>query len=314
MNKNTATATSIAGPKKASVAPGSLAGRRVLITRPSGQQEELCTAVEAAGGEAVSLPLLAIEPVIHSGIGPPLRQDLDRLPAFDTLIFISANAARHGAAAIAEADARLAPSTRIFAVGSATAREASLLLDRPVLSPSAGSGSEALLQMPELADVANRKVAIFRGEGGRELLAEALQHRGAQVTYCEVYRRVRAPDAAAGLQQILAGGPIDSVIITSAEALEHWHALVSGGGAAPGKAQAQAGGSPIAAPFALPLQANECAHHDVTQLLATPVAAPSRRVAELATQSGFSAVVNAGGAEANVMVEALAAHFRQRRT
>ena len=215
---------------------------------------------------------------------------------------------------IAEAGARLAPTTRICAVGGATAREASLLLDLPVLSPSAGSGSEALLQMPELADVANRKVAIFRGEGGRKLLAEELQRRGAQVAYCEVYRRVRTPDAAASLQQILAGGPIDSVIITSAAALEHWQALVSGGEPAPGKAPAQTGGSPIAAPFALPLQANECAHHDVTQLLATLVTAPSRRVAELAAQSGFGAVVNAGGAEANVMVEALAAHFRQRRT
>ncbi len=255
--------------------------RRILITRPADRQQELRETITALGGEALSLPLLAIESMERND---RLRQELDCLADFDALVFVSANAARFGAEGIKATGASLSPAATLFAVGTATAREVSLLLDLPVYSPSRGSGSEALLELPELAAVEGRKVAIFRGEGGRELLAEELRRRGAEVTYVEVYRRIPAPDAGAGLQRILAAGALDGVILTSAEALRHWHTLLIAAGS---------DGCPIAAPFALPL------------------IVPSRRVAELAAQLGFSVAIDAGDAGATAMVEALAAHFRR---
>lgn len=271
--------------------------RRILITRPADRQQELREAITALGGEALSLPLLAIKPMEQS---VRLRQGLAQLADYDLLIFVSANAARFGVAGIQAAGASLSPAVTILAVGAATAREVSLLLDRPVYSPAGGSGSEALLELPELAAVEGRKVAIFRGEGGRELLAAELRHRGAVVTYLEVYRRVPAPDAGTGLRQILAGGALDGVILTSAEALRHWHVLIfaakpDGCPMAASELTIVAGsdGCPIAAPFALPL------------------IVPSRRVAELAAQLGFRVVINAGDAGATAMVEVLAAHFRR---
>ncbi len=255
--------------------------RRILITRPADRQQELREAIAARGGEALSLPLLAIEPV---GQNDRLRQELARLADFDLLVFVSANAARFGVENIRAAGASLSPTVTLLAVGAATAREVSLLLDRPVYGPVGGGGSEALLALPELAAVEGRKVAIFRGEGGRELLAEELRRRGAEVTYLEVYRRIPAPDAGAGLRRILAGGGLDGVILTSAEGLWHWHTLLIATGP---------DGCPIAAPFALPL------------------IVPSRRVAELAAQLGFGTVIDAGDAGATAMIEALAAHFRR---
>jgi len=53
-----------------------------------------------------------------------------------------------------------------------------------------GANSEALLAMPELAQVNGQRFLIIRGQGGREELANVLRSRGASVDYLDVYKRV----------------------------------------------------------------------------------------------------------------------------
>ena len=60
-----------------------------------------------------------------------------------------------------------------------------------VISPPLRFDSEALLELPQLTDVNGRRVIIFRGDGGRELLGETLAARGASVEYVSCYRRGR---------------------------------------------------------------------------------------------------------------------------
>ncbi|WP_275576186.1 uroporphyrinogen-III synthase [Aquitalea magnusonii] len=64
------------------------------------------------------------------------------------------------------------------------------LSGQDILFPTAGSDSEALLALPQLADVAGQHWLIVRGQGGRALLADTLCARGAQVSLAEVYQRV----------------------------------------------------------------------------------------------------------------------------
>ena len=281
-----------------------LAGCRVLVTRPAGQQKELIEAIEAHGGEAISLPLLSIEPIEpieNAGAKARLRRSLARLPDCDLLIFVSVNAARFGAQLIVDRGAALSPAAKLLAVGAATAREAAALLGRPVHGPATGSGSERLLELPQLEDVQGRRIAIFRAAGGRELLAQELRRRGAIVDYIEVYRRAPATAAAGRLQEILDHGPPDIAVMTSAGALARWRKLL--GEIAPPSAKSPS--------FALPLAVNKGAGRNADRLLKMPVAAPSRRVAELAAQYGFTAVIDAGGAGAKAVVEALAAYLRR---
>lgn len=280
-----------------------LADCRILITRPAGRQQTLRDEIEAGGGEAVSLPLLAIEPASDTAANAQLKEKLARLHQYDTLIFVSVNAVRFGAQRIVDCDAAISREAEILAVGTATAQNAALQFERPVNSPAAGSGSEQLLEVSQLEDVKGRKIAIFRGEGGRELLATELGKRGAQVDYFEVYRRMPAPGAAEQLAEILANGPPHYVILTSAEALMRWGELLE-----------EIAGRAKRILFALPLMANEGAEHDRYGLFRTPVVVPSRRVADLAAQHGFTEVIDAGDAGAKVMVEALAADLRQRET
>ena len=66
-------------------------------------------------------------------------------------------------------------------MGPSTARKVSIELDCGVVTSDAGASSEDILLLDELADISGSKVAIVRGIGGRELLAESLRQRGAEV-------------------------------------------------------------------------------------------------------------------------------------
>ena len=158
-----------------------LKGLGVLVTRPDHQAHHLCEMIEAEGGAAVRYAALVVKPrpdraALRAAIGP-----VDR---FDLVIFVSANAVRHGADFLEQR--RDLP---IAAVGQATAAALNLAGYRVSLMPSEGADSESLLAMHELAHMSGRRVLIVRGSGGRELLADVLTARGAQVQYAEVYTR-----------------------------------------------------------------------------------------------------------------------------
>ena len=66
---------------------------------------------------------------------------------------------------------------------------------------------------------------IFRGEGGREYLGDALSARGAHVDYVACYRRAKPESGAAGLNDAFREGRVDAVTITSSEGLDNLWAL-----------------------------------------------------------------------------------------
>jgi uroporphyrinogen-III synthase len=204
-----------------------LSGITVLVTRPAAQAAGLCALIESAGGRALRLPLLDIEPV---GDGAAAAELLNRADYWDWLIFVSANAVRC-ALALGDWAGRRSPRTRIAAVGEATAKaleEAGIQVD---LIPKPQFNSESLLAAPEMADVANRRILIVRGVGGRELLAGALRERGADMAYAEVYRRMRPTADASGWIDLWRRGGIDVAMVTSGEALTHLMELLGESGA-----------------------------------------------------------------------------------
>jgi uroporphyrinogen-III synthase len=98
--------------------------------------------------------------------------------------------------------------------------------------PATTFDSEGLLALPLLADVRGRRVVIFRGDGGREALPEALRSRGAEVDVVACYRRA-APSSVAGLDEAFAAGRIDAVTLTSSEGIDNlWQRLAEGARAA----------------------------------------------------------------------------------
>jgi uroporphyrinogen-III synthase len=191
-----------------------LAGVHIAVTRPPGQATKLNAAITAAGGQVISFPLLDIASLpdltaFHTAITP--------LSQFDWAIFISSNAVQFGMPLLQQAS--LPAALKFAAIGPTTASALHGFGIAQVLTPSDRFDSESLLALPELQQMQGRRVLIVRGVGGREVLAETLKQRGAEVVFGECYRRINPQADADVLAQAYATGQLQSIIITSSEAL-----------------------------------------------------------------------------------------------
>jgi uroporphyrinogen-III synthase len=199
-----------------------LEGVGVLVTRPAHQAEPLCRLVAAAGGTPLRFPAIAIVPPHDKAAAAAV---IDRLERFDLAIFISANAVEQGVAAV-RARRAWPEALATASIGEATARALAERGLAPTIRPEERFDSEALLEHPTLADMAGKRVVIFRGEGGRELLAASLAARGAEVVYAEVYRRALPDTDPAPLLARWRAGEVDVAVVTSVEGLQNLCALV----------------------------------------------------------------------------------------
>jgi uroporphyrinogen-III synthase len=252
--------------------PQPLDGRTVVVTRPAGQAGRLMQGIRAAGGCAVAFPVLEIRDPADRA---PLEAIVDRLDDYDLAIFISPTAVDKAMTFIL-ARRTLPAGLSVAAIGKGSARELARFGVADVLVPQGSFDSEGLLALPELARPAGRRIVVFRGEGGRELLADTLAARGARVEYAQCYLRARPDSDARVLMQLWAGSGIDAIVVTSSEGLRNLHDLVG--------------------PCGLP------------PLSRTPVFVPHERIAQTGRELGLCRLeVTAGGDEG--LLAGLMRHF-----
>ena len=171
--------------------------------------------MSAAGGRPFLFPAIEIEPL-------PERP-LVRLEEFDLAVFVSPTAVECAFERIRRANVPVA------AIGSGTRRALQAAGASEVLAPEKGADSEALLSLPELHEVAGKRILIVRGEGGRELLADTLAARGASTEYLECYRRVLPHPDVAPLTAAWDRGEIDAVTVSSGASLDNLITLLGVG-------------------------------------------------------------------------------------
>ena len=269
-----------------------LAGLNIVVTRPRGQAKNLAQRIMQAGGQTTLFPLLEISPVLDP---QSLYALIARLHEFNLAIFVSPNAVRYGMEAIitasnavsssqlrspgffpladgsdisnkAEGHANVStkqynalPATlKIATVGQGSVRALRDYGVTHVIAPQDRFDSEALLALPELKQTAGWRVVIFRGNGGRKLLGDTLNARGAEVEYATCYQRAKPHQDAS---MLIAANP-DAITVTSSEALGYlWDMLDSTA---------------------------------KKQLAAVPLFVPHARIAETAHNLGWSEVVLTG--------------------
>jgi uroporphyrinogen-III synthase len=194
-----------------------LAGVGVLVTRPAGQAASLIQSIQTLGGSPVAFPALAI---LQPRDPAALERTIGVLDRFHLAIFISPTAAERGLAAVL-ARRTWPAGLRVASVGKGTAAPLQAAGLGPVLAPGTGADSEHLLALPELQAMAGRHVVIFRGEGGRDQLADTLATRGAQVSQVACYRRARPETDPGPALAAFREGRIQAVTVFSGETLDH---------------------------------------------------------------------------------------------
>jgi len=252
-----------------------LAGRAILVTRPEAQAARLCALIETAGGEALRFPTLAILPPRDAAKAAAVLSPTG-LSVYDLAVFVSPTSVK---AAFDLMDKPWPAALPVAAVGTGTARALQARGVTGVIVPAQGADSEALAALPRLQSVAGLRLLIVRGEGGREWLGNTLRERGAGVDYAECYRRAQ-PDIPESAVRAMAerwrSGGVHAVCITSRAALVNLLKIFPG---------------------------------DENTIGATPLFAAHGRIAGVATQRGFSRVIECEPGDES-MISALKAFFQ----
>jgi len=163
-----------------------LKGQCILITRPAHQQDGLKSLLEAQGATVISFPGIEI---VEPDTTDFHRSLIDNIEHYNIAIFVSRNAV-DGAFRYLEPD-KLPLDLQLGVIGDASYRALMQTIDAADAQLIRGHphNSEGLLATPALQRVAGKNILIFRGQQGRNLLGDELRARGANVSYCEVYRR-----------------------------------------------------------------------------------------------------------------------------
>jgi uroporphyrinogen-III synthase len=168
---------------------------RVLVTRPAHQNQALVDLLMTQGVHPLTLPVIDIIALPQS---VQLQTMVEQRHSFHLAIFISPNAVAYGLALLL-AYGSLPNTLKLVTIGQASADKVKQILGHNAdIYPHEDYNSEALLALDALQPlhVNNKKIIIFRGQGGRELLANTLRQRGAEVVYAEVYqRKIASPSA-----------------------------------------------------------------------------------------------------------------------
>ena len=197
----------------------------VVVTRPAHQARGLSDLIEQRGGHVILFPVLDIA----AKIDDEFLHLVDHLNEYQLALFISPNAVNL-ALPVIKAHSGLPSGLRIGAVGKATAAALTAQGCSVDVLPQDRFDSESLLALPAMQAVRNTKIVIFRGQGGRELLADTLRKRGASVHYAECYRRVKPDSDPQLLLNHWAQHQLDIIIVTSVEGLTNLMDLVGGAG------------------------------------------------------------------------------------
>ena len=252
---------------------GPLAGVRILITRPVMPASRTAQRLAGLGATPFVFPTTIIEPPADAA---PLNAALAKISDYYAAIFVSPSAAEMTLAPLGSLPKKLPAALRVFAPGPGTVEALNLRGVADVEMPDTSFDSEGLLALPSLqaSVIKGKRIVIFRGNDGRELLREVLVKRGAVVDAITAYRRRPPNTPPTGLLELLRAGKVNALSAMSSDAITHLVPLIP-------------------------------AAERATLLFALPVYASHERIAATARDAGFRNVIGTEAGDAGLITALL---------
>ncbi|WP_089138067.1 uroporphyrinogen-III synthase [Vibrio rumoiensis] len=242
----------------------------VLVTRPGQDGEMLCFNLQQRQIASIHHPLIDVSQ------GRDYSSLMDDLSQADIVIAVSQYAVFWAQYTLKTIHQSFPTKPKYFAIGNKTAELLQQYTQQSVLSPQI-SDSEHLLDLPALKLVKNKRILILRGNGGRELIHQTLQQRGATVFYNEIYRRNLLPIKDIHLWEQWKMQGVSHLVITSGEQLAFFISQV-------------------------PKQY-------LPWVVQLKLYVPSLRIHQQAEELGFSHIINTGSAANPVLLDCLSNTF-----
>lgn len=208
---------------------------RVIVTRPQREALDWVRALQAAGHEALALPLITIAEAPDAA---PLQQAWRQIHDYRGLMFVSANAV-DGFFAARTPDAPLPAQAWATGPGTVQALRRAGLPDTLITAPPADApqfDSEALWALVAPRVLAGHRVLIVRGAdaadgsaqgAGRDWFARQVEAAGGCVDFVASYQRQRPSLDAGQAQQAQAAACDGSVwLFSSSEAVHNLQAVL----------------------------------------------------------------------------------------
>jgi uroporphyrinogen III methyltransferase/synthase len=196
-----------------------LFGKKIVVTRSSGQAEEFSERLRALGAEAVELPVISIQPPADPA---PLDQAIANLTSYDWLIFTSVNGVRFFLDRLDQSQHDLRSlQARLCAIGPATRRAVEDLHLKVDLMPDEYV-AESLVKAFAREKLEGKKILLPRAAVARDLIPTELGKLGARVDVVEAYRNIVPTDSASRARDIFSGSrKPDWVTFTSSSTVKN---------------------------------------------------------------------------------------------
>jgi hydroxymethylbilane synthase len=203
-------------PAPVAVKPQPLAGRRIVLTRPEDQSQDLAQQLEQLGAQPLILPVIRIVPRMDL---QPLDRAVAELDAFDWIVLTSVNAVTIFGERWRAMNRQSNGDHRwqVAAVGPATADALRTFGIDPALVPAIYRAEEIVAG---LGDVAGRRILVPQASAARPALVEQLTAQGAEVTVIPVYDTVPAELSEGALAELAQG--VDAVLFTSGSTVRNF--------------------------------------------------------------------------------------------
>jgi uroporphyrinogen III methyltransferase/synthase len=200
-----------------------LTGKKIVVTRPVGQEKSIIDLLHRSGATAYHCPMIQTSPCYDTEEMQNLFKSIQR---FDWICFTSANGVKF-ALDFAEKENKLDffHKIPIACIGPATQEALSVRGIKSSLIPEKFQ-AEGMISAFQSLPIKGKSILLLRAKGARKILSEALEANGAFALEFPIYDTFSDPIGMEQLKNLLKTGSVDVIAFTSSSTVRSFKKLL----------------------------------------------------------------------------------------